>query len=222
MPLPILFTLLMLLNQQPDATAWPIVVDRQPPTSDRTLFDPADPPPDMPTLHPGEAALCQFNFNCTVNLKYELVEQSAGNSSFNVSAHIRQVRVTLTLHNKIYIPRGGNAKIRAHEEGHRIINERVYEEAEQVARAAAMEVLTLTWRGSGDDRETAGKAATDEAVKHLCEAYLAGTAGKASRIGEIYDELTNHGRNTRLTEADAIRRAFAQYESEQRHLSTAD
>jgi hypothetical protein len=224
---PVLVALLVLLRPdapvferaEPRADADPeIIIERREPTVERLTFDPKNPPPDMPPLESGEAALCQFNFNCTVNLKYEVVEQSndsggggsdgrGGESS--VAAHVRQIRITLTLHNKIYLPRGAPPKIRAHEEGHRIINERVYEQAERVARRAALEVLTQTWRGRGADGDAAGKAATDVAVRQLCDAYLAGTAGKASRVGDIYDDLTDHGRNTRLTEADAIRQAFA-------------
>ena len=200
---------------RPGATEPQVVIDRQPPTVERVAFDPKNPPPDMPKLHPGEAALCQMNFNCQVQLKYEIVEQGtssrAGAGRAGVSARIRRIQMTLTLNNKIYLPRGANPKIRAHEEGHRIINERVYEDAERVARAAALEVLTQTWRGSGDDAGAAGKAATDEAVRKLCDTYLAGTADKAHRVGQIYDELTDHGRNTRLVESEAIRQAFARY-----------
>jgi hypothetical protein len=220
--LPILALLCLLLQDPPAGSEPQVVVDRQPPTVERVLFDPKNLPGDMPKLHPGEAALCQMNFNCQVQLKYEVVEQGASYGGAgragraSVSARIRRIQMTLTLSNKIYLPRGANPKIRAHEEGHRIINERVYEDAEQVARAAALDVLTQTWRGSGDDAGAAGKAATDEAVKKLCDAYLAGTADKAHRVGQIYDELTDHGRNTRLTEADAIRQAFARYANEPR------
>lgn len=218
LPAPILALFVLLLQ---DATADPqIVVDRQPATVERVTFDPRNPPANMPKLHPGEAALCQMNFNCRVQLKYEIVEQgmsSSGAGRATVTAHVKRIQMTLTLHDTIYVPRGGNAKIRAHEEGHRIINERVYDDdAERVARAAALAVLTQTWRGTGDDASAAGKAATDEAVKKLCDAYLAGTADKAHRVGQIYDELTDHGRNTRVTEAEAIRQAFARYANEPR------
>lgn len=213
----------ILLLSPPTVSAEPepqILVDRQPPTVERVMFDPKNPPADMPKLHPGEAALCQFNFNCNVKLKYEVLDESGTGSTTSVSAHIRQVHVTLTLHDRIYVPRGGTPKIRAHEEGHRVINERVYEDAEAVARKAALEVLTQVWRGRGDSPDAAAKAATDLAVQHLCDEYLAGTAGKAAHVGEIFDELTKHGRNTRMTEADAIRRAFANYDSEQ-HIKPA-
>jgi hypothetical protein len=226
LPLPILALLVMLVQHAPGAASEPqVVIDRRPPTVERVTFDPKHPPADMPKLHPGEAALCQMNFNCQVQLKYEVAEQGtssrAGVGRASVSARIRRIQMTLTLHNKIYIPRGGNAKIRAHEEGHRIINERVYEDAERIARAAALEVLTQTWRGSGDDAGAAGKAATDEAVRKLCDTYLAGTADKAHRVGQIYDELTDHGRNTRLGEADAIRQAFARFANEPRQKTAA-
>ncbi len=231
-PLPILAMLVLLLQEGPGAAAEPqIVIDRQPPTVERVTFDPKNPPRDMPKLHPGEAALCQMNFNCRVQLKYEVVAQGTSSSSSSssssaagrasVSARVKRIQMTLTLHDTIYVPRGGNAKIRAHEEGHRVINERVYEGAERVARAAALDVLTQTWRGTGDDASAAGKAATDEAVKKLCETYLAGTADKAHRVGQIYDGLTDHGRNTRLTEADAIRQAFARQANEPREKSAA-
>ena len=200
-----------------------ITIDRKEPTSERILFDPKSPPPDMPKLKAGEAALCQYNFDCKVNLGYEIVsEDHAGGGSGNGTAHgavtvaakLRRVRVTITLHSRIYIPRGANAKIRAHEEGHRIVNERAYEEAQAAARAAAMEVLTQTWTGTGDTPDAAGKDATDNAVKALCDGYLSHTAAVASRVGDIYDELTRHGTNLRLKESDAVEQAFAKYKQD--------
>ena len=224
-PTPVVALFVLLLQSVPPPASEPsIVVERKEPTVERILFDPKKPPADMPRLHPGEAALCQMNFNCAVQLKYEVIEQTTApaaggaNANASVSAQIRQIRMTLTLHNKIYLPRGASPKLRAHEEGHRIINERVYEKAEEVARSAAIQVLTQTFRGSGADPDAAGKAATDQAVKQLCESYLAGTADKAHQIGLIYDELTNHGRNTRLSEADAIRQSFARYNAEGRDV----
>lgn len=221
MPVALSILFLVLLQAATTQSEPSIVIDRQEPTVERITFDPRNPPPDMPPLHPGEAALCQFNFNCAVKLRYQTVDEASPGAPAQVAAHIRQVRVTLTLHNRIYLPRGAPPKIRVHEEGHRIINERVYEDAEKIAHAAAMEVLTQTWRGSGESREAAAKAATDKAVQALCDTYLAGTANRAHRVGEIYDELTSHGRNLRLREADAIQQAFARYAEELREVPAA-
>jgi len=199
----------------------PITIERAPPTARRISFDIVRPPGDMPKLNPGEAAICQYHFDCNVNVTYELgpgpaTQPASEGALVTASATIRAVRVRLTLENRIYLPNGANAKIRAHEEGHRIINERVYETAAAEARAAAMEVITRSWTGVGATPDAAGKDATDKAVKALGDAYLARTAGVASRVGDIYDELTKHGRHTRLKESDAIEQAFDRWRTEQR------
>lgn len=204
----------------------PITIDRAPPTARRISFDIVRPPGDMPKLNPGEAALCQYHFDCNVNVSYEVgpapaTAPTSDGAAVTASATIRAVRVRLTLENRIYLPNGANAKIRAHEEGHRIINERVYETADKEARAAAMDVITRPWIGVGATPDAAGKDATDKAVKALCDAYLARTAGVASRVGDIYDELTKHGRHTRLKESDAIEQAFDRWRAEQRQPASA-
>jgi len=210
-----------------------ITIDRKDPTAERILFDVKNPPPEMPKLKPGEAAQCQYNFDCKVNLGYEIVSEDHGGAgaagsgngtapgAVTVAAKLRRVRVTITLLSRIYIPRGANAKIRAHEEGHRIVNERAYEDAKSAARAAAMEVLTQTWTGTGETPDAAGKDATDKAVKSLCDGYLSRTAAVASRVGDIYDELTRHGTNLRLKESDAVEQAFAKYKQEPSSTASA-
>jgi hypothetical protein len=126
-----------------------------------------------------------------------------------VTAKLRRVDVTLTLEDTIFLPKHSTEKLKAHEDGHRRINERVYQRAEDAARAAARDVLSKTWQGEGSDEDAAGKDATDKAVKELCEQYLNATAEKALRIGRKYDELTNHGGRQRPGEDEAIEKAFA-------------
>ena len=126
-----------------------------------------------------------------------------------MTAQIRQVQVTLTLEDTIFLPKHGTEKLKAHEDGHRRINERVYQNAEDAARNAAREVMAKRWEGAGYGEDAAGKAATDKAVKELCDEYLTATAEKALGIGKIYDELTNHGKRMRPSENEAIDRAFA-------------
>ena len=183
----------------------PITIDKKPSTTQRVIVEN---PATMPAHH-DEDAWCQIFFNCSVHLKYEIVEQSAGDGRCFVAARIKQVNVTLTLEDTIFLPKHGTEKLKAHEDGHRRINERVYEKAEEAARAAAREVMAKRWEGAGSDEDAAGKEATDKAVKELCDQYLNATAEKALRIGRKYDELTNHGRRVRPTEDEAIDKAFA-------------
>jgi hypothetical protein len=184
----------------------PITIDTQPPTTRQVIVEN---PATMPSHHGGEDAWCRFFFNCSVHLKYEIVEQSRRDGRTIVTTQIQQVKVTLTLEDTIFLPRHGTEKLKAHEEGHRRINERVYQSAEDAARNAAREIMAKRWEGAGVDEDAAGKTATDKAVKELCDEYLTATAEKALRIGKTYDELTNHGKRMRPSENDAIDRAFA-------------
>jgi hypothetical protein len=183
----------------------PITVDRQPPTTQRVIFEN---PATLPSAHRGEDAWCRVFFNCSVKLKYDIVTSERRDGRCHVVAQVRQVHVTLTLDNTLWLPKHGTEKLRAHEDGHRRINERVYDVAVDAARGAARNVMSQTWAGDGIDEDASGKDATDKAVKALCDQYLQRTANRALRIGQIYDELTNHGRRMRPSEGQAIDSAF--------------
>lgn len=187
----------------------PIQIDRRPPTVQRIVFDPARPPADMPRLDAGEAATCQFNFQCGARFQ-SVTEQQIPLPGGRVRAvvKIESMAITLTLENRIFLPRDATAKLRAHEEGHREINERVYESAEAVARAEAQRVLGQTWEGEGESADAAAQAALQQALRSFCRAYHAQIADRAYRVGSIYDELTDHGRRLNPTEREAIDLAF--------------
>jgi hypothetical protein len=87
------------------------------------------------------------------------------------------------------------------------MNERIYREGDAAARSAVADVLSRDWEADGPTPEAAGKVATDLAVHHLCTLYLDATSNRASRLGDIYDRLTDHGRN-QLYVANAIRLSF--------------
>ena len=92
--------------------------------------------------------------------------------------------------------------------GHAKINGIIYrEDADDAARRFANEALHRTWEGEGATVDSAGKAATDAAVDWIADQYLKATANKAFQIGEIYDDLTEHGTNNVLVN-DAIREAI--------------
>lgn len=185
------------------------------PTSRRIQFNPHRPPPDMPPLRGGEAALTQYAFDCDVRLKYEITGRRAAPEGVEVTAEIRRVTVKLTLESRIYLPYNTSRQLREHEEGHREINDRVYRDAQAVAREEAEKLLPRRWTGRGATEDDAGQAATDAAVKALCHAYLERVAGKASRVGDLYDEITDHGRKPRPAVADAIRMSLQRWEQEQ-------
>ena len=195
-----------------------INIHATPATVERITFNPKSPPKDMPPLKGNEAAETQYNFGCEVKLKYEMRQNLSSDGKVDVVATIKELTVTLKLHNRIFIPQNGNAKLRAHEEGHREINERVYKDAESVAREEAQRIVSKTWIASSSTPDAAGKAATDQAVNQLCNSYMKRVAEKASRIGDIYDELTDHGRSMQVTVNEAIAKSIKRYDAEQRSV----
>src|SRR5262245_23573441 len=75
-----------------------IHVERVEPTVQRIVIDPAHPPPKMPRMHPGEAALTQYYFDCAVRVRYEIVRsQLLSDGRIQITAQVHLARVKLTL-----------------------------------------------------------------------------------------------------------------------------
>jgi hypothetical protein len=186
----------------------PIVVQRKAPTTHYANFINKR----APVTPEHEDAFCRSLFNCIVRVKYTIEKQERRGDEWLVTARLQRVTVTLVLDDTIFLPEPATAKLRAHEEGHRRINEMVYGgDAESAARDAAASVLPRTWQGRGPTLDAAGKAATDAAVDALGRQYLARVADRAYAIGSTYDDLTDHGRKLSLNEDEAIRLAFAKH-----------
>ena len=191
------------------ATEPSIVIEAAPPVIKREMYDRFHKNPHMPTTKPGEAALTQSDYECSASVRYELTQQTRVGDHWHVVAHIASVDLRTSLVDTIFLPQLAPVELRAHEEGHRKMNEQVYADGEAMARKAATAMLQQDWEGDGSDADAAGKAATDQAVRELCNEYLRHTAQRASDLGDIYDKLTNHGRNA-LIVANAIRLSFAE------------
>jgi len=189
-----------------------IHVERRAPTTQMIDFDSAHPPAGV-KIQSGEDALTRMLFNCTVKLKYDVIQHQDVKGKVHVKTRIGNVRVILELTNKIYVPKRATDRLRAHEQGHARINGIIYEDAERAAYDAAAAAMGRTWEADGADVDSAGKAATDQAVDWICRDYLKHTADKAFRIGEIYDEITQHGTNSKSI-SEAIAEAIGRQSEE--------
>jgi hypothetical protein len=189
------------------APAGPITVDDSTPVVNRVMFNRDHPQQDVPALKPGEAALTRGEFECRAGVGYQVISQKRVGDHWHVVARINHADISTRLTDTIYLPLGAPLLLRAHEEGHREMNERVYKEGDAVARSAAAQALAHDWEADGPDVDAAGKAATDLAEQQMCKTYMEATAARASRLGDIYDRFTSHGRNN-LYVANAIRLSF--------------
>jgi hypothetical protein len=118
----------------------------------------------------------------------------------------------LTLAIDVWLPTGAGDKLKAHEEGHRQISEKVYAEvADKAAKFAADKLDGKKFDAYADtaaDAEKAAKDALTTAHTAMIKAYLAETSTAGKKIQDKYDELTRHGAN-RLEESEAIKQAWA-------------
>lgn len=212
---PFLAVLLLLLGAFPPAAQAVVTVVRKPVTAKYHTFDPQNRPAGMPSLKPGEAAVCVSEFGAAVELKYTTSTRRSGPGKQSAEIVVDDVRVELTLAIDVWLPDDVSDKLRAHEEGHRRIAERVYAEvAERAARAAADKVGGARFpaeAATAKAAQAAAAAALCKAQDAMIQSYLDGTSRAGQKVQEAYDHITAHGRRVEVGEADAIRLAWERH-----------
>ena len=191
-----------------------VKITREPAAVEHKTFDPAHRPADMPPLKGNEAAVTQSTFECQVGVNYEVVSRKPEGGRCATSIRLEGVRMTIHLKIVIWLPQGSPAKLKAHEEGHRQIDQRVYDGAESIARQIARAIDGQTVTGEADTCDTAEKEATKVAAGKLCRLYIEKVAKPASRISDTYDQITAHGTRAEPAEEEAIRQSFAAEQEE--------
>jgi hypothetical protein len=183
-------------------------IDKKPLAVEHKTFDPAHPPKEMPKLDAGESAVTASQFECKVELAYAQQGRRRDADGCTASVRVQGVRAVLELRVIIWLPEHAPDKLKAHEEGHRQIAERVYKDAEKVAREAAKAIDGKTVSGTAGDCAAAERQATQDAANRFCHAYLDRTAAVSAAVGDTYDQLTRHGTKMTPDEEQAIREAF--------------
>ena len=164
-------------------------------------FDPASPPPEMPPMTPGEAAVCDSNFVASANVSGNTHPTDATHAGVSVT----QVKVTLQLNVTIWTPADASPRVMEHENGHRQISEHYYETADKVAERIAATYL-------GRQTEITGSDLDGEAGKQLQQMASEITAEYGKQLSPepaqlLYDTITDHSRND-VSVQDAVSHAI--------------
>src|SRR4051812_27522087 len=114
-------SVLVLLSFAPAASAQ-VKVAANPATSKTRMFNPRNPPKDMPPLKPGEAAVTESKFACGVQVIVEISSTPGQKPTCTITG----IESTLRLDVIIWLPSDTTPKIRLHEDGHRQISELYY------------------------------------------------------------------------------------------------
>jgi hypothetical protein len=187
---------------------------KKPPVVKHKEFDPQHPGPDTPRLNVGEAALCQSGHDAAVRLELRPSTRRQPNGKFTASLTVNNVQIELNCEIIVWLPKNAHDKLKAHEEGHRAITEKVYAEvADNAAKVAADKLDGRRFEAEGDSSADAEKAANEKltaAHTAMIKQYLAETSLAGKKVQDKYDELTAHGAN-RLEEPEAIKQAWAAF-----------
>lgn len=170
-------------------------------------FDPKNRPKEMPELKRGEAAVTSSSFSVGSTLTYEPLDGGI---------RVQAIKVTTGLKITIWLPQGAPAELKAHEEAHRKIGEAFYKDADRIAREAALPYVGRALYGEGTNAASARQAAIDEVTGGIHARYLKQTQHAATRVNELFDQITDHGRKRKPAAEEAIKLAMEKYREESR------
>lgn len=193
-----------------------VQINKKPAQVAQRTFDPKRPPSDMPPLGPNEAAVTHSAYGVGAQVQVVVLNEDKSPGEVVSEMRIEAVKVDTTLAITLWLPKNASKALIAHEEGHRRISEMFYEEAESIAREVSQPYVGRTIRATARSAEAAREAAMTKAIGEINGAYMARTQIPSSRVNELFDRITDHGRNGRVSVDQGIQRAVEQYRKEKR------
>ncbi|CAN5702077.1 hypothetical protein BH09PLA1_BH09PLA1_27030 [soil metagenome] len=183
-------------------------IARVPATARRVVFDPEHASANVPKLNPGESAVTESRFDCRAEFTCQVISESPREGQIEVNLKLTGATIRLAMESRIYLPTSVRAPLRVHEEGHRVINERIYEQdASRIAAEVAQRAMDRTWTARGDDAESAMGRALVSAEAEIHDEFRRAIVQRVAEVSDAYDALTRHGANELLV-VDAIEQAF--------------
>jgi hypothetical protein len=190
------------------AAAQKVEINRHEAQIERKRFDPKNPPRDMPPLAKDEAAVCKSIFGIESAFSVEVVGEEKRGGKTLAKVKVAGVSANLSLKVAIWNPNDASKAIVEHEEGHRKISEHFYRDAEKIAEGLAREYVGKVYMAEGRDADEASRGAVDKALNELSQRYMGQTQVPSAKANEIFDEITSHGRNQRITVEKAMKQAI--------------
>ena len=182
-----------------------VELKRMPTTVENKTFDPKHLPNPAPPIKPPEAACCVWDFDCDIELEYTTSEQGPVAGLGTAHAKITGIHATLSQKIVIWLPKGASAELKAHEEGHRVIAQRVYDKSEPAVRRVLESYIGRSLEGRGTEEANAAVEAVSKEVTQACVEVMGNEAG---RISAVYDEITNHNMKKNPPAEKAVEMAF--------------
>jgi hypothetical protein len=168
-------------------------------------YPPGHPPPSANVATGNEAGLCEYAFECTT-LAHAQFRQRSGKPA-SVTLDSAEIELTLTI--TIWTAEGTGPEVRAHEETHREICDRYYQDAETIARRVAQPVLAQPVTITGSDTPVAAEERVRTLQKTIVADVMREIHERCGFAQEVFDRITDHGRAP-VTNSDALQRALTE------------
>jgi hypothetical protein len=185
-------------------------------------------PPKEPGLNLNkEGAVTVSEFDLRIGLGIQPGDKrQLRNGKCQQSMVIQSVTLSLGLKITVWLPDNATAKLKAHEEGHVQMAEKIYaERADKAAKAAGALIDGRRMTAEADNCDDVDKAmeqTIQDANKKVYHGYLSRTADVSARAGDIYDEITRHGTRMDIDEKTAAAQAFDREAEEERQDATGN
>lgn len=193
-----------------------IRIEKSPAKTKTVYFDPKHRPSDMPKLSRDEAAVTRSMFGAGTSVEVEVASDRDFGGEVISTVRILGVEANIALDTVIWLPEKPEEYLVLHEKGHQRISEMFYRDAEKTMRKLAARHIGQTVRGRGPNADAARSAAMRKVIDQVNAEYMEATQVPSARVNAIFDKITAHGRNKRVSVEEGIRQALEQYYAEQK------
>jgi hypothetical protein len=183
----------------------PVTVNKAGVTVARKVFDPKNPPRDMPPVTAEEAGLCHYAFSTRVAITADIEVVSDGRVTIIPAA----VTVNVSMPVTIYIAKDAPKRIEEHEDGHLAICEYYYANIDTYAKRAGEARIGKSFPGAGKDKQAAIDDAMNTAIAEINNEIMGHTQVRAAAANERYDKITDHSRKPG-SQAEAVKQAVSE------------
>ncbi|HEY9783815.1 MAG TPA: hypothetical protein V6D17_00345, partial [Candidatus Obscuribacterales bacterium] len=173
-----------------------VIVQKKPPQIETRVFHKDDPTSEVP-LKTDRDATTNWDFHYVVDLSYDIASSKKTGEDTCVVIKITRAHIKLELPMVIWIPENVDEKLLSHEDGHKQIAEDIYKNADAVAADQARAMLNATFTGKGKNEHEACADAVHAAATELNRQYRKEVLDYSKRASDLYDDLTQHGKNKR-------------------------
>jgi len=157
----------------------------------------------MPQLAPDELAVCDSNFLSDANVGGDAHETDSTHAIVTVTT----VTVNLQLNVTIWVPASASQHVIEHEQGHREISERFYQDADKLAAKIAAPYLGKKFEISGTDLHGELSRSLQKMGDEITEEYSRELNPNPTQLR--YDAITDHSRND-VSAKDAVAQALSE------------